>query len=140
MATPVMPSYVHRPTIRFFEADQQRVVYHMWYLAYFEDARNAMLAECGVSLRALHSDGLDLQIVHYELDWLGPVRYEDDLAIAVEVPTIGRTSFTLGYTALVSEQPAVTGQAVYVVVRRGEGQTVPVPEALRTALRVGEAA
>jgi acyl-CoA thioester hydrolase len=135
-----MPSFVDRPTIRFFEADQQRVVYHMWYLAYFEDARNAMLAERGASLRSLHADGLDLQIVHYELDWLGPVRYEDALAVVVEVATIGTTSFTLSYTAVVGEAPAVTGRAVYVVVRRGEGQTVPVPEALRAALRAGEAA
>ena len=135
-----MPSFVHRPTIRFFEADQQRVVYHMWYLAYFEDARNAMLAERGASLRSLHTEGLDLQIVHYELDWLGPVRYEDDLAVVVEVPTIGTTSFTLSYTAVVGEAPAVTARAVYVVVRRGEGQTVPVPDVLRAALRAGEAA
>jgi len=135
-----MTRFVHRPTIRFFEADQQRVVYHMWYLAYFEDARNAMLGERGASLRSLHTSGLDLQIVHYELDWLGPVRYEDDLAIVVEVSTIGTTSFTLSYTAVVGEAAAVTSRAVYVVVRRGEGQTVPVPQSLRAALRAGEAA
>ena len=34
--------------VRFLEVDQQGVVFHMWYLAYFEDARNAFLAS-GVS-------------------------------------------------------------------------------------------
>ena len=51
-----MSSFQHRPTIRFFEADQQQVVYHMWYLAYFEDARNEMLAD-GRDVVAFHQGG-----------------------------------------------------------------------------------
>ena len=129
-----MSRHLHKPTIRFFEADQQRVVYHMWYFAYFEDARNDLLSQRGMPLRSLHESGLDLQVVHYEMDWSRPVRWEDDLVIAVEVGAIGTTSFRLNYEALVQQQRAVTAQAVYVVIHRSLGQTAPVPEQLRRVL------
>ena len=129
-----MSRHLHKPTIRFFEVDQQRVVYHMWYLAYFEDARNDLLSRRGMPLRSLHESGLDLQVVHYELDWSRPVRWEDDLVIAVEVGAIGTTSFRLNYAAMVRGQRTVTGQAVYVVINRSQGQTAPVPEQLRRVL------
>ncbi|HEY9474755.1 MAG TPA: thioesterase family protein [Mycobacteriales bacterium] len=129
-----MVRHLHRPTIRFFEADQQRVVYHMWYFAYFEDARNDMLERNGLSLRSLLESGYDLQVVHFELDLLGAVRWEDELVIAVDVDRVGTTSFTLRYEALVNGLRQVTGRVVYVVVSRGEGHKTPVPEELRRVL------
>lgn len=129
-----MTTYKHRPVIRFFEADQQRVVYHMWYLAYFEDARNAMLIAAGMSLRSIQGTGLDLQIVHYNLDWHGPVRWDDALIIGVDVTDVGTSSFRVTYEALVDGGRQVRGEAVYVVVSIESGQSQPVPDALRTVL------
>ncbi|HEY9389754.1 MAG TPA: thioesterase family protein [Mycobacteriales bacterium] len=129
-----MSRHLHRPTIRFFEADQQRVVYHMWYFAYFEDARNDMLARNGLSLRSLLDRGYDLQVVHFELDLLGAVRWEDELVVGVDVERIGTTSFTLGYEALVNGRRQVTGRVVYVVVSRGAGHKTPIPDELRKVL------
>jgi acyl-CoA thioester hydrolase len=135
-----MSSYRHRPTIRFFEADQQQVVYHMWYLAYFEDARNEMLAEGGMSLRFIQESGLDLQVVHYDLDWALPVRWGDDLVIDVDTAEVGTSSFRLTYEASVEGRRAVAGEAVYVVVG-GAGQgAVPIPDRLRRVLSPGRAA
>ena len=129
-----MTTYLHRPTIRFFEADQQRVVYHMWYLAYFEDARNAMLDEAGVSLQSIQGMGLDLQIVHYDLDWHGPVRWDDDLAIGVHVTKVGRFSFSVTYEAMVDGEREVRGNAIYVVVAIDGGHATAVPDVLRKVL------
>ena len=129
-----MVRYTHRPTIRFFEVDQQRVVYHMWYLAYFEDARNAMFTHHGMSLRELNNRGHDVQIVHYSLDWVGPVRWGDDLTVSVQVDSLGTSSFTLRYEAAGADGKAVTASAVYVAVRRDLPGTVPIPPDLLTAL------
>lgn len=131
-----MSGYVYRPTIRFFEADQQRVVYHMWYLAYFEDARNELLASRGLSLRALQRLGFDLQVVHYDLDWLGPVRWEDELEIVASVVKVGNTSFRMGFAATVADREAVVAEAVYVVVDRANGSPVPMPKALADVFAV----
>lgn len=120
--------------MRFFEVDQQKVVYHMWYLAYFEDARNAMLAERGLPLRGLQKMGLDLQIVHYELDWRAPVRWEDRLQILVDVVRIGNTSFRLRYEATAGERSAVVGEATYVVIDCESGRPARVPDRLEHVL------
>jgi acyl-CoA thioester hydrolase len=129
-----MPGHVHRPTIRFFEVDQQRVVYHMWYLAYFEDARNEMLAKRGLPLRSLQGLGLDLQVVHYELDWLGPVRWEDELRIVTDVANVRNTSFRLRFQAMVGERQAAVGESVYVVIDSVRGCPTQIPGPLRAAL------
>lgn len=135
-----MSRYRHRPTIRFFEADQQQVVYHMWYLAYFEDARNEMLAEGGMSLRSIQESGLDLQVVHYDLDWSRPVRWGDDLVIDVGTAAVGTSSFRLTYEASVAGRRAVAGEAVYAVVGEAGGGAVPIPDRLREVLSAGRAA
>ena len=135
-----MSSFRHRPTIRFFEADQQQVVYHMWYLAYFEDARNEMLSEGGMSLRSIQEAGLDLQVVHYDLDWSLPVRWGDDLVIDVDTVAVGTSSFRLTYEASVAGRRAVSGEAVYVVVAGMGGGARPIPERLRQLLSAGRAA
>ena len=135
-----MSSFQHRPTIRFFEADQQQVVYHMWYLAYFEDARNEMLAAGGMSLRSIKEAGLDLQVVHYDLDWSRPVKWGDDLVIDVDTVAVGTSSFRLAYGASVAGQQAVSGEAVYVVIAGDGGGARPIPEQLRQLLSAGRAA
>lgn len=127
--------YTFEPNVRFFEVDQQRVIYHMWYLAYFEDARNDMFADWGMPLRQIMSGGHDVQIVHYEIDWKGPITWDDALAVDVAVEGVGRKSFTLAYTATVEGVPSVSARAVYVMVSMdARRRTVAVPPFLRRAL------
>ena len=129
-----MVSYTHRPRIRFFEVDQQRVIYHMWYLAYFEDARNEMLAAQGLSLVELQNGGADLQIVHYDLNWAAPARWQADVVITVSVARVGRSSFQLAYACSADGVAVANGHATYVVVAIDNGRSAPVPESLRRVL------
>lgn len=106
----------------------------MWHLAYFEDARNSFLAEQGVGLRELQSLGYDLQVVHYEVDWSGPVGWRDDFRVVVETETVGRTSFALRYVGVVGNRTVVEGLAVYVVSSLADNRPTSVPSVLREIL------
>lgn len=132
-----MTRYEHRPTVRFYEVDQQGVIYHMWYHAYFEDARNELLALRGASLPSIQARGLDLVVVAFELCWGGPVRWGDDLRVGVAVRRIGTTSLAVDYSADVDGDRRVTGAATYVLVSRAEKHPANWPADLREALSPG---
>src|SRR3954447_11839903 len=61
--------FVHSVSVRFFEVDLQGVVFNMWYLAWFDDAMTAYLADLGFGYDAMASRGWDVQLVHTEVDW-----------------------------------------------------------------------
>ena len=126
--------YLHPITVRYLEVDQQRVVFNMWYLAYFDDAMTGFLAARKAPYDDLFAAGLDVQLVHAEIDWTGGLGFGADAAIAVETDRIGRTSFTLRYTALRAGTPVATGRTVYVVVATDGSGKREVPGWLRDAL------
>ena len=134
-----MTVYEHWPTVRFFEVDQQRVVYHMWYHAYFEDGRNELLVLLGASLSEIQRQGLDLQVVAFELEWLGPVRWGDQLCIGVEITKVGGSSLGIRYSASVGGDCRVKGEATYVLVSGTTARATPWPADLRESLASGGA-
>jgi acyl-CoA thioester hydrolase len=124
---------------RYGEVDQQGVVFNAHYLTWFDEACTALLDHLEVSYPDLIAGGLDIQVVHTEIDFAVPVRWRDSVRIAVRCEHIGSTSFTLGFTVFTSndttaERPAVQGRNVYVVVSGTDWTKRPVPDALRTAI------
>lgn len=126
----------HRVQVRYLEADQQGVVFNMWYLAYFDDAMTAYLDSCGVSYPRMLAAGYDVQLVHTEIDWTGPLRFGDTASIAVTATRVGRTSLTLRFEVFgpAGDEPAAVGSTVYVVVATDGSGKRDVPQFLRAAL------
>ena len=126
--------FTHPVEVRYLEADQQGVVFNMWYLAYFDDAFSGLLTHGGLSYPDLMAQGWDVQLVHTELDWSGPVRWGDPLEIDVALARVGTTSFALRFAARVGDRVACTAETVYVAVETEGWTKVPVPESLLAAL------
>jgi acyl-CoA thioester hydrolase len=85
------------------------------------------------------ASGLDMQLVHSEIDYAAPVRWRDTVRVAVVAERVGETSFTIGFTVLrrrdgSDEVATVRGRNVYVVVSTEDWTKRPVPDALRKAL------
>ena len=120
--------------VRYLEADQQGVVFNMWYLAYFDDAMTGLLADGGLAYPDLLASGWDVMVVHAELDWVGPLRWGEPATIDVAVARVGTTSFTLQFEARSGERVACRGETVYVAVETESWTKVPVPPALLDAL------
>jgi acyl-CoA thioester hydrolase len=127
--------YEYTAAVRYYEADQQGVVFNSWYLAYFDEAMTGWLNASSLSYAQMQESGHDVQVVHTELDWTGALHWPDTVHVRVRPETVGRTSFTLGFEVSGDDGvPRVTGRTVYVCIRTdGSGKT-PIPDALRAVL------
>ena len=125
---------------RYAEIDQQGVVFNGHYLTWFDEAFTGLLDHVGTPYPDLIAAGVDVQVVHTELDYAAPVRWRDEVAVGVSCARVGTTSFTLRFTVRRRADPgagweeAVTGSAVYVCIDPADGTTQGVPEVLASAL------
>ncbi len=130
---PLTPApFTYDVAVRYLEVDQQGVVFNMWYLAYFDEAMTAFLDAIGFSYDTMTAAGLDVQLVHTEIDWRDGLRWGDAATVGVSCSRLGRTSFTLDFDVRRGDETVAQGSTVYVLV--GEGGKTPLPPALRDAL------
>lgn len=127
---------VYRSPVRYFEVDTQGVVFNMWYLGYVDEASSWFFDRLPTArLREL---GMDVQLVHAEVDWAGSLRAGDTAHIAVATERVGTTSFTLRYEIRrqpgVGTAPVAVVRVVYVTVAADISGKRPVPDELRAAL------
>ncbi|GAA3383824.1 acyl-CoA thioesterase [Cryptosporangium minutisporangium] len=119
---------------RYYEIDQQGVVFNAWYLAWFDEAMSAFLADRGLGGDAMVAAGFDVQLVRSEIDWRDGVRWGDSVEIVVRPGRIGTTSFDVHFCVRRDGRDTCTARIVYVsIASDGSGKT-PVPSALRAVL------
>ena len=121
--------------VRYMEVDAQGVVFNGWYLTYFDEAFSAFLDDRGLSLRQLLAAGFDTQLVHAEIDWRAPLRWQDDVLVAVSLARLGRTSITVDFEARPDgAEPACAARIVYVVIATDGTGKREIPPILAAAL------
>lgn len=123
--------------VRFVDTDASLRIHFTAMLRHFEAAEQEFLRSLGLEFQDLHATGVGFPRVHVECDYSGAVRYDDQLEIAVTVERIGRTSYTLGYTAGVEGRPVARGRITVVALDLKTQKATPLPEAL--ARKFGEA-
>ncbi len=124
---------------RYAEVDLQAVVFNAHYLTWFDEAITGFFDHLGAAYPDLMDAGLDMQLVHTEIDYAAPVRWRDIVRVAVACDGVGSTSFTVIFSVLrrrdeSDEVLAVRARSVYVVVSTEDWAKRPVPDALRAAL------
>jgi acyl-CoA thioester hydrolase len=126
--------FSYRFEVRYLEVDQQSVVFHMWYLAYLDDAMTAYLDGGGLAYTDMTDAGFDVQLVHTELDWSGSLRWGSRPSIEVETASVGRTSFSLRFAVHDGPDLVCRARTVYVAMTTDGAGKIPIPEDLRRAL------
>ena len=94
--------------VPYADTDQMGVVYYGNYLTLFERARNELMRECGYTYRECEAEGWMLPVVHAEVDYRSPARYDDLLEV----------------TAYVKEQRGVRIEIACEVRRKGESSVL----------------
>ena len=92
--------------VPYADTDQMGVVYYGNYLTLFERARNELMRACGYTYRECEAEGWMLPVIHAELDYKSPARYDDLLEV----------------TAYVQEAKGVRIEIACEVRRKGESQ------------------
>ena len=71
--------------VPYADTDQMGVVYYGNYLTLFERARNELMRACGYTYRECEAEGWMLPVIHAELDYKSPARYDDLLEVTAYV-------------------------------------------------------
>jgi acyl-CoA thioester hydrolase len=119
---------------RYFEVDQQGVVFNAWYLTWFDEAMSGFLTHHGLDAEALDREGIDFQLVRSEIDWRSGVRWGEAVQIAVRPGRIGTTSFDVHFSVRRTDHETCAAKIVYVTVAPDGSGKRPVPDAMRKIL------
>jgi acyl-CoA thioester hydrolase len=78
--------------------------------------------------------GLDVIVVHVEVDYEGPVDLDDDVTVGVSLSEPGSSSFRSDFEIRADGEVAATGASVQVVADAETVEPVDLPEDWREAM------
>jgi acyl-CoA thioester hydrolase len=122
--------------IYYEDTDCGGVVYYANYLKYFERARTQYLEERGLSVARLMKKGTLFVVVHADVDYRSPARYDDRLSIETVVSDMTAASFTFAHVIREREsQRVVVEGSARLAATDGNGKVKRLDKALVTVLR-----
>jgi acyl-CoA thioester hydrolase len=127
--------FVHELRVRYGECDPQGIVFNANYLLYFDVAFTEMWREAVGPWQRLVEDGLDAVVAETQLRFHAPARFDDQLALRVEVVRLGNTAITTEIDVLRGEQQLVSGWLRHVCVDATTWEKADIPERVRGGLR-----
>ena len=126
---PVTPTRVSEYTLRrrvnFYEVDQAGIVHFSNYYRYMEEAEYGLWRTAGVSLEPTAEYAFPRVAASFEFH--SPLRFDDEMAIRLQIAHIGRTSLRYACTITREETRIATGAMTLVCVSRADMKPVPLP-------------
>lgn len=119
----------------FGDTDQMGVVYYANYLRYFEGARAEYWRAQGRSYQDLTDLGVALPVIEAHCRYRKSARYEDLLAIEVEVTELRAASLTFSYVVRRDLELIADGWTRHAVIGP-TGRPRALPDELRALLPV----
>lgn len=133
--------FVTRRLVEFCETDAAGIVHFANFFRYMEQAEHEFLRSLGTSVMLAQPDGsrLSWPRVHADCDFLGSIRFEDELKICLSIGRLGDKSITYKFDFFSSGDKLIArGSLVAVCCRvHGENSTiasVQIPESVRSRL------
>jgi acyl-CoA thioester hydrolase len=119
--------------VRYEEVDTQGIVSHAQFAHYFTGARVAYFRALGIKPSEFHTLPIQPAVVHLEIDFLAPVRFDDHLDVWTRVTAVGDKSVSFAYRVhnSVNQQLLSEGKSVLVTLAMDTMQPVRVPDELR---------
>jgi acyl-CoA thioester hydrolase len=119
--------FTHRLRTRFAETDAMGVIHHAAFVPYLEEARAALLEWLGHPYALVRvEDGVDFSVLELYIHYRRPLRFGDDVDIAVAVDRVTRTTFEVPYLLTVGGDVRSTAVTVHGSVD-GEGRATRLP-------------
>ena len=122
--------------VPYADTDQMGVVYYGNYLTLFERARNELMRACGYTYRRCEAEGWMLPVIHSEVDYRSPARYDDLLEISAWVQSVRGVRIEIACEVRRQGETAVlaSGFTRHCFVSAETFRPVPPPRALLDAL------
>ncbi|HVH19936.1 MAG TPA: thioesterase family protein [Myxococcota bacterium] len=118
----------------FYETDAMGVVHHSNYIRHLELARIAWMDEHDLPYREYLAQGINFATTRVEVDYRGPVRFDDELLVTVWCEWVRGASLRMAYALHVG--PTLVGVAAteHAAVD-SDGRVRRIPSERRSALR-----
>lgn len=128
--------------VPFHDVDSTGRIHFTAMLRYMEIAEHELRRSLGFPQATSFPD-VAFPRVHVSCDYRGPIRYDDELEIQTRVERVGRSSWTVAFTARLANntqkrEPAdgpivAEGTMVMVAIDAKTDKAIPLPEELRAA-------
>ncbi|HEX9067404.1 MAG TPA: hotdog domain-containing protein [Ktedonobacterales bacterium] len=124
--------------VPFVDVDSSNRIHYTAMMRYWELAEHGLMR----AIKMPYASELLQQAfprVHVEADFIGAIRFDDEIDIEARVGSVGRTSWTVLFTAWASgagsDAPALAkGKMTIVSMDMATQRAVPLDERLRAAL------
>lgn len=123
--------------VRYAETDAQRMVFFGNYLIYYDTAISEYFRELGYDYaNQVRDTGTDFHVVRASVDYHFPLRYDDEIEVGVRIARLGNASlhFAVAIFVAAKDEPASTGEIVWVNADQSTGKSAPAPESLRALI------
>jgi YbgC/YbaW family acyl-CoA thioester hydrolase len=128
-----------RLRVRWAEVDMQKIVFNGHYLTYIDTAIAEYWREIGLPYPQGYVERFanDVYLRKATLEYLGPARYDDELAVCCRVARLGRSSMTFNFEIYraAEPQPLVSAELVYVNADPATMKAAQLPDELRERVR-----
>ena len=118
--------FAHRIRVRFAETDAMGIVHHSNYLVYLEEARVAYLEALGRPYTELRRDGIDHAVLECFVQYRAPLRFDDEVDVALVLAGTTRATFQMAYLLTVGAAVRATAVTVHGAVNAA-GRPVRLP-------------
>lgn len=128
-----MKKVVMEYRVPYADTDQMGVVYYANYLVLFERARNELMRENGYTYKRIEDEGWMLPVVHAELNYKKPAKYDDLLEVTVWVSSQKgvRVEISCEVRRKGEDEILVSGFTRHCFVSTETFRPIPPPEAFQ---------
>lgn len=130
------PPVIWENRVRWAETDRQDVVFYGTYFTYQDETQIEFFRRIGYPYDRIEDEGWTTHIVHAELDYRAPARFDDVVVNRMRADAIGHASLSLAYLATREADDAVLveGNVTHAFVDEASGDPIRVPQAFRDAV------
>jgi acyl-CoA thioester hydrolase len=118
--------------VRFKDVDAMGHVNNAVYITYFEQARACFFRDV-FGVRKV--EDIDFIVARMEVDYLKPIRMEDDVKVRLGISRVGASSFDVQYLVTANGEPVARGKGVQVFFDYARREKKPVPDDFREKVR-----
>ena len=128
--------FTHRLRTRFAETDAMGIIHHAAYLPYLEEARVEYLRAVGHPYDSVRAgdpdaaggrdDGRDFAVLEVSVQYRKPLRFDDEVDVALVIGAVTGTTFQIAYLLSVDGEARATAVTVHGCVdARGRPARLP---------------
>jgi acyl-CoA thioester hydrolase len=125
---------VHTLRVRYSECDLEGIAFNAHYLNYFDVSITELWRAAFGGYRAMLDRGVDIVLAEVQLRFRKPARFDDELALSIEVIHLGTTSMITRHTARIGADLIAEGDLRHVFVDLESLEKTPIPDWARDGL------